>query len=195
MTADRKGDWIQTFTGRQVWPLDPREEEIDIRDIAHALALECRWGCHCREFYSVAQHSWLVSYLCDPRDALAGLLHDGAEAYFTDLPRPIKHLPEFEWYRELEDNMQRCIYRRFGLAEEKPPSVGNADAQLLQREDIDLMRPRVAPWGDRQGRDVPPAVKVLDNFWDPPTAESMFTRRFKGLMLIRDATTLKEDRR
>lgn len=189
MTAERNEAWIQTYTGRQFWPLDPREEEIDIRDIAHALSLMCRWGGHCREFYSVAQHSWLVSYLCDPGDALAGLLHDGSEAYLADLMRPAKHTPSFEVYRQIEDALQRCIYRRFGLSEEHRASVSLADARLLQRDQIDLVGPLVAPWGESQGRDVPPAVQVIGPLWDPPTAESMFTRRFKGLMLIRDATT------
>lgn len=38
----RKGDWMQTYTGRQFWPLDPHPDEIDIRDIAHALSMMCR---------------------------------------------------------------------------------------------------------------------------------------------------------
>ena len=37
----RRGDWIQAYTGRKFWPLDPRPEEIFIEDIAHHLALRC----------------------------------------------------------------------------------------------------------------------------------------------------------
>src|ERR1700693_75116 len=57
----RKGDWIQTFTGRQFWPLDPRPEEVCIEDIAHGLSNECRFAGQCRSFYSVAQHSVLCA--------------------------------------------------------------------------------------------------------------------------------------
>ncbi len=53
-TSNRKGEWIQTYTGKQFWPLDPRPEDIDIEDIAHALALTCRFNGHCDYFYSVA---------------------------------------------------------------------------------------------------------------------------------------------
>ena len=96
--AARKGDWIQTFTGRAFYVLDPRPEDVDIEDIAHALSMQCRFAGHCREFYSVAQHSVTASWLVPPEDALWGLLHDAAEAYVVDLPRPIKRAWQLESY-------------------------------------------------------------------------------------------------
>src|SRR5690242_11754504 len=89
----RRGDWMQTYTGRRFWPLDPRVDDIDIGDIAHHLSLVCRFAGACREFYSVAQHCVGVSYVCDPKDALWGLLHDAAEAYVGDMVRPLKRSP------------------------------------------------------------------------------------------------------
>ncbi len=56
-----RGDWMQTATGRQFWPMDPRPHEVFIEDIAHALSMICRFGGHCRRFYSVAEHSVLIS--------------------------------------------------------------------------------------------------------------------------------------
>ena len=35
----RKGDFMQTFTARQFWPLDARTAEVHIEDIAHSLSL------------------------------------------------------------------------------------------------------------------------------------------------------------
>lgn len=56
------GGWIETFTGRQFFPLEPDFEQVDIRDIAHALSMKCRYTGHVREFYSVAQHSVLMEW-------------------------------------------------------------------------------------------------------------------------------------
>lgn len=46
----RHGDWMQTFTGRQFWPLDPDAASIDIEDIAHALSMQCRYAYMVTEF-------------------------------------------------------------------------------------------------------------------------------------------------
>ena len=113
--ADRKGDWMQTYTGRQFWPLDPRPEEVVIEDIARALSMQCRFAGHCAKFYSVADHSVRVSMLADENStlALAGLLHDAAEAYVVDVPRPLKRF--LPGYKEIEREVARAIEKRFGL--------------------------------------------------------------------------------
>ena len=53
--------WIQTFTGKKFSPLEPRREDIDILDIAHSRSMQCRFNGHCRQFYSVAEHSVRVA--------------------------------------------------------------------------------------------------------------------------------------
>ena len=73
----RKGNWMQTFTGRQFWPADPRADEIDIRDIAHALSMQCRYAGHCTQFYSVAEHCVLLANAI-PEQKLWALLHDAS---------------------------------------------------------------------------------------------------------------------
>jgi len=89
--------WIQTYTGKCFHPREPGPDDFDIRDVAHALSLLCRFNGHCRTFYSVAEHSVRVSRICPPAAALWGLLHDLGEAYVGDLPRPLKPLmPRFE---------------------------------------------------------------------------------------------------
>ena len=49
-------DYITTYTGKHVEPLNPDEELICIEDIAHALSLLCRGNGHVKNFFSVGQH-------------------------------------------------------------------------------------------------------------------------------------------
>lgn len=111
----REGSWLQTYSGRMFWPLGPRPEDVHIEDIAHALSHLCRFGGHATEFYSVAQHSILVSRLVPYEYALAGLLHDAAEAYVGDMVRPLKEAGVLHEYRRIEERVSRAIAERFGL--------------------------------------------------------------------------------
>ena len=61
MSKRSRGSWAQTFTGRQFFPLDPDPQDIDIVDIAHSLAMQCRYNGHTDRFYSVAEHCVHVS--------------------------------------------------------------------------------------------------------------------------------------
>ena len=107
-------DWIQTYTGRRFHPLAPRADELDLVDIAHALSLNCRFNGHCRCFYSVAEHCVRVADILPPELALWGLLHDAAEAYLADVPRPAKQqMPQFV---AAEDRLLRVIVEHFGLS-------------------------------------------------------------------------------
>ena len=107
---------ITTFTGRSVNPFDLQPEDVDIRDIAHALARICRFGGHTVGFLSVAEHSLHVAYRCASAGyALEGLLHDASEAYLGDVPAPIKHNPAMYAYRRAEAQAQEAIATRFDL--------------------------------------------------------------------------------
>lgn len=183
---ERFGTWQQTFTGVQFWPCDPRPEEVCIEDIAHALSLQCRFAGHCREPYSVAQHSVLVASWIwgetngDRIAALAGLLHDAAEAYCVDVPRPLK--PFLEGYKNIEQGIAAAIAERFGLRADvfEHPIVKRADEVLLMTEKRDLLGPSPAPWTFAQGVDVKPLFKVIEP-WSWRDAEERFLDRFAVL--------------
>lgn len=173
-TAERKGNWQQVYTGRQFWTLDPRPEDIDIHDIAHALALQCRYGGHCESFYSVAEHSVLVSYVVPPELALIGLLHDATEAYCVDVPRPLK--VALSEYKDIEDRIWRAIATRFGLPLKMPQAIKDADNAVLLAEQQQIMKSAPAPWCI-PGKPADVGIACLS----PAHAEDWFLRRFKGL--------------
>ena len=56
----KPGFAIQTFKGNVFDPKTIYIDTIDIKDIAHALSNLCRYAGHCRDFYSVAEHSVLT---------------------------------------------------------------------------------------------------------------------------------------
>jgi hypothetical protein len=140
---------IKTDTGRR-WPLlDPRPELVNIEDIAHALANQCRFNGHVSSFYSVAQHAVIVSLEVfrrtkDPVTALWGLHHDDEEAYLGDMVKPLKRLREMQGFREIAAITQTAILEHFGLSWPEPDIVREVDRLMLRTEQRDLL----PPWND-----------------------------------------------
>lgn len=174
--------WIVTYTGRRFDLLAPRAEDVDMRDIAHALANLCRFNGHCRRHYSVAQHSVLVSHLVPEEYALFGLLHDAGEAYVGDVLSPLKAvIPEFG---VIEARVMAAIAERFALPWpfESPAkcAIKHADLVALATERRDLITHHPDPWPCLAG--VLPMVSVkAPAAWNADHAEWMFMQRFEML--------------
>lgn len=186
------GAWIATFTGERIEPLDPDPFRIHPEDIAHSLATQCRFTGHVREFYSVAQHSVLVSTVVPEELRLPALLHDAAEVYLSDIASPIKRewerLYGFTFYEEAEDRLTRAVCERFGLDYPLAKEIKIADKMLLRAEQRDLMPndptpgpvygPKIIPWSWQDaeriwigkynqytGESVPVPGKSRGNLW------------------------------
>lgn len=98
----RMAAWSTTVSGKKFHPFNPDGRAIDITDIATALSNQCRFNGHVKRrhgksgFYSVAEHSTILSHIVSPKSALLALLHDAPEAYIGDMIAPLKeHFPEF----------------------------------------------------------------------------------------------------
>lgn len=178
--------WIQTFTGKAFYPLRPRAEDVDIRDIAHALALRCRFCGHCRVYYSIAEHSVRVSRILPAHLAMAGLLHDAAEAYLADMSRPVKHAMYVHQAGQIEsfDTVENRVLEAITEALHLPPidydTVAEADTILLATEARDLMAPPPEPWEL--------GVSALAERIEPMTpaeAEAAFLERFAELQELK----------
>lgn len=179
ISNERTGDWMQTYSGAAFWPLDPRPEDINLDDIAHALSMLCRFGGHCRGFYSVAEHSiWCAFAALDSEEtysncdnifeaavlmyshierpaatmddlikkqiALAMLMHDAAEAYLVDLPKPIKRF--ISAYSDFEDQVELTIWQRFNLPMVDYYTMKAIDNRLLATEAAAIMAAPPMPW-------------------------------------------------
>lgn len=168
--------WILTQSGRHFDFADPQPDQIDIRDIAHALANEARFNGHTRRFYSVAQHSAGVSQIVPPEHALEGLLHDASEAYCKDIPLPLKlMLPD---YKAIERRVDAAIRARFGLPAQCSAAVKLADVTLLATERRDLMPIDTAEWEILRGVEpLPVSIKSLP----PSEAKMLFWSRWLAL--------------
>lgn len=125
-------DYIETWSGLDLYLPDPDLESICIEDIAHALSKICRFAGHVDRFYSVAEHSINVSLIVPRELRLQALLHDATEAYICDIPTPFKRMiPE---YKVLEDNLWEAISRKYGVDFELHKEVKWADRTLLLTE-------------------------------------------------------------
>lgn len=132
---------IETYSGEPFDVLNPDPAAVRLGDIAAGLAHTCRFGGQCQQFYSVATHSLLVSReFDDPRRQTLGLLHDAAEAYVGDVPRPLKH--RYEDFETIEQEVLDAVWAGLGI---EPPTdqewqaVMTADDRLLSYEAANLL--------------------------------------------------------
>lgn len=169
--------WLQTRTGIVFDVLTPHSCDIRIEDIAHALSNLCRFGGHCRRFYSVAEHSVHVSYLVPPEHAFAALLHDATEAYCVDVPRPIKEL--LPRYREIESGIWAAIAKAYDLPLVLPECIKEADNAMLLAERDHLLDEPPIPWAWAAG--LTPADR-LPMCLAPHGAKEAFLVRFEELL-------------
>src|SRR2546423_8158727 len=109
ITTDHR---IMLHSGRLFDLANPETSEITVEDIAHGLAHTCRYAGQCDGFYSVAEHSVLVSQVVSFAK-LAALFHDAAEAFIGDVSGPLKRL--LSEYRTIEKSIALAIFECFGI--------------------------------------------------------------------------------
>ncbi len=172
---------ITTYTGMHIDPLAAVPEQIEIRDIAHALSLLCRGNGHVKHFYSVGLHSVNACREAAARGhsrkvQLACLLHDASEAYLADVPRPMKaSMPE---YRRAEEELLEKIFAKYlptPLTAEERAQVSAIDNDLLAYDLRHLLNDPVSE--DDQNLLREPDTRFLD----PAAVEQDFLRLFAAL--------------
>ena len=180
-TAYRAAEFIETYTGRKFYSLEPSAADVSVIDIAHALSNQCRYSGHTDSFYSTAQHCCiLASYVENimhgsALDCLQILIHDAAEAYLVDLARPIKqHMPEF---RKWDKKIQYVVRDWLGLTDIAIPAwQDDLDTRIIVDERAQIMADSDNDWG--MGGVSPLGVKVEP--WSAKMAEQQFLFRFEA---------------
>jgi uncharacterized protein len=153
----------------------PQSSNFTAEDVAHGLAHICRYAGQCRRFYSVAEHSLLVSDVATGFEYEA-LLHDAAEAFIGDITRPLKQmLPDF---KRIEAEVQKAVLERFGIIEPVPPEIKEADLRVLASEQRQIMPPGTDDW--LTGMNIDPAP-VRVRHLSPERAKTEWLERFETL--------------
>ena len=194
--------WIQTYTGWRFFPLDPRPDDVDLLDIAHALAMKPRFTGHCKRHYSIAEHCLRVAEAmantgCPIRHQLWGLMHDCAQAYLPDVPAPYKEFvqittpgwPEDEegtvWhertFEEVEERVASVICTALGVEIAGVYEVAEYDKILLATEVRDLVS--TAPLEDWADGLPEPLTEKIESTMGWELAEKRFLLAYRELRL------------
>jgi hypothetical protein len=171
--------------------LTPSPEDIDMFDIAHALARITRFTGHGDNAYTVAQHCVVVAELAriagEPRTIQAwALLHDAEEAYTNDVPSPMKEAmrieaagdehPTVDWvssFDAIARRIQGAISIRFGIPMADVKRFDNT-ASLIEVECNGPHSCAAYTWLEYAG---PHITSLSDGVWSTELAEFMWLQR------------------
>lgn len=169
----------QLFTGGHFNYKSPERSVLNIQDIAHSLANQCRFNGHTKVFYSVAEHSILCYQYLDnlknednekvPLSAdtlMYGLLHEAAEAVISDIPTPFKGM--FPELKEKENLYLKAIFDllELDLDDADKDIVKVTDTYMLLYEAKKLLSPATRfklNWGPYISNDNDLYKEVLGN--------------------------------
>lgn len=181
--------WIQTYSGGRFSFSDPQEDMVKPIDIAHALSITNRYGGHTWWPYSVAQHSLIGSIYIEPEYALEFLLHDAPEAYYGDLPKPLKNYLGEKWDR-MARKIDRVVRSALGLPQEIPKEIKPYDDAMLILERKYLLRRGThgVPWDVDTVEGLPTIISDVAPM-SSDMAEKAFIKKWKEL----DSTICLED--
>ena len=174
--------YITTFSGTHFDPVNPEENLIEVKDIAHALSLLCRANGHVQFFYSVAQHAIACTKEAKARGLseriqFGCLLHDASEAYLSDITRPIKK--KLTVYLEIESNLQKAIWNKFfkiPLTAEELKQIFEIDDDMLSYEFKHLMPESINNHYEKIQAD------IRCEYVDPERIEQEFLRLYEALI-------------
>ena len=165
-----------TFSGREIDLADVQPEQIAINDISAGLSKICRFSGQINRFYSVAQHSVILSKIVPDRLKKVALLHDASEAYLQDIIKPLKNLLG-ESYTDIETKFEHAIFDRFGLDYELLKDIKPYERFVFEQECKCFREGKEDKWIEWMKNE----VKIYPSFWDWKQGEVLFHVRYVEL--------------
>jgi len=163
---------VRTFDDMEV-------SNISVEEIAKNLSLICRFNGACGRFYSVAEHSVLVSHLVPKYAQCAALMHDAGEAYYGDITRPVAEYIEDKRFFDMRAYVDDLITKRFKLRDwisKYRTEIEEADNLMLSVERnyfFNFPLPNNLAFCDGYDR-----IKKMIYCLTPEKAEAEFLKRF-----------------
>jgi len=168
------GPCIDMDSGKKVYFLHPKPDQIDINDLALGVSGMGRFYNQLHKWYSVAEHLVRCSWVSDdPKIQFCCLMHDAHEAIVGDVQSFLKRL--IPQYIAIEHGVERAVARKYGFPYPHPPIVKEIDLILLATEKRDLKRH--SDWRDS----LYPPLKDKIVPWKREKARRMFLKRFHEL--------------
>ena len=177
---------ITTFKGTE---FNPFGKELDIEVIARGLSRTGRFSGQGNEFYSVAQHSVLLSQIVITKGfsnitSLVALLHDSPDFLLGDISTPIRKHLKLIMYNGLYDNILNNFlsvflapYNNF-IKHFIQFDIFDKRLALTEAKALDI---NTSDWNDPRYTVSPYPIEIIPT-WTHKHAEKRFMYRFKGLM-------------
>lgn len=180
--TDDFGRFITTYSGEKFYIDHCNISDIPMFDIAHALSMNCRFNGHLQTFYSVAEHSVIVSEIVEAmasrKHALAALLHDISEAFVPDVPRPFKDL--ISGFEEYEERLLKAAAYTYKFQYPLHDTVKYVDKHIVRAEAEELYKDPCPAWV-KSYDSIPMANRLIEGL-TPWEARTKFMIRFAALM-------------
>jgi len=126
---------MRTASGTSFDFINPKIEQVNIEDVSHYLSNLCRFNGATNKFYSVAQHSVIVSKMVPEKFMYEGLMHDAAEAYLGDIITPFKRLLQrISFFSIITERVEKTVAIALGAHYPEDKIVKTADTILKSIE-------------------------------------------------------------